>query len=117
MQYDADIVNEFDVGYIYNNTVCKPEEFPRYSRRMGSVLRGNSATLWCNSLRKLEAQCGNLLRACYQEDSDNNIEVQTKKKESSIAMDYPESTNFPYKLFPNNTLIPSYYLTVAVNVQ
>lgn len=84
-QLDADVVHEFDVGYIQNNTVVSLRSPQDIQEVWASLLRGNSVTLWCDGLR---AQCGKSARKrpssrTTQEDSDDDEEVQTKKRKKS----------------------------------
>ena len=84
-QLDAELVHEFDVGCIQNNTVVSLRSPQDIQEVWASVLRGQSVTLWCDGLR---APCGRsakkrLSSRATQDDSDDDDAVQTKKRKKS----------------------------------
>ena len=85
-QLDADIVDEFDIGYIQNNTVVSLRSPQDVQEVWSSIVKGDNVTLWCDGLRGKESPHGKSTKkrsnksAVDDCDDDEDMEVTKKKK-------------------------------------
>ena len=81
---DADIVDEFDIGYIQNNTVVSLRS--PVQEVWSSIVKGDNVTLWCDGLHGKESPRGKSTKKRSNKsvvddcDDDEDIEVTKKKK-------------------------------------
>ena len=96
-QLDADLVDEFDIGYIQGNTVVSLRSSKDIQEIWSSILKGENITLWCDGLRK-EGRSGSKKRSnkSTQEESDDDedsgVTKKKKKKKSEEREEQVENT-------------------------
>ena len=83
-QLGADLIEEFDIGYIQGNTVVSLRSSRDIQKVWSSVLKGENITLWCDGLLK-ESQSGTAAKkrpnkSAQEESEDDEDSGVTKKK-------------------------------------
>ena len=98
-QLDADLVDEFDIGYIQSNTVVSIRSSRDIYEVWSSVSNGENITLWCDSLRREGWPCSGAKKRSnksVQEEPDDNedsgVTKKKKKKKSEERKEQVEDT-------------------------
>ena len=99
VQLGADLIDEFDIGYIQGNTIVSLRSSRDIQEVWSSVLKGENITLWCDGLRK-EGQSGAATKKrpnkSVQEESDDDedsgVTKKKKKKKSKEREEQVEDT-------------------------
>ena len=97
MQLNADLVDEFDIGYIQSNMVVSLRSSRDIQEIWSNILNSESITLWCDGLRKedwsgAKKRPNKSVQEESDDDEDSEMTKKKKKKKSEEREEQVEST-------------------------